>query len=161
MRENEPYNQNIFHFQWAGKYSDGCIDLLTEKIHKDQDVFVRDCEDLCECSRDHITCESFCPNIDLDQCPPRTKPIYIDVDISQFGVTCPCKGNISSTAWKTSFNRVTLLETTRSLFVFSRDLKIQRRRRPQKRRLKREFAFFYSSSPLFQLIPLEVNFQEA
>ena len=41
-----------------------------------------------------------CPNINIDQCPPRTKPIYIDVDIdiSQFGVTCPCKGKVSSTA---------------------------------------------------------------
>ena len=115
---------------------------------------MKDCTDICICRRRHITCvEKYCPKIGNEQCPPHTVPIYQDKDISYLGVTCKCKGRISSTAWKTCFNRIALPESTRSFFVVSRDLKIQRRRRPPKRRLKREFPFFQSSSRLLTHFP--------
>ena len=131
--------------KWGITYD--CTDSITNKEYDDGEVFVKDCTDICVCRRRYITCdEKFCPEIGNVQCPPHTVPIYQDQDISGLGVTCKCKGRISSTAWKTCFNGIALPESTRSFFVVSRDFKIQRRRRPPKRRLKREFPFFQSSS---------------
>ena len=144
-------------FQWG--ITDDCTDSVTNKVYKDWEVFVKDCTDICVCRRRHISCDDkFCPEIGNVQCPPHSVPIYQDQDITHFGVTCKCKSKISSTAQKTCFNRIALLETTRSLFVVIRDFKIQRRRRPLKRHLKRQLSFFQSSSQLFQLISLELNF---
>ena len=82
---------------WSVSYE--CTDSITNKEYENGEVFVKDCTDICICRRRHITCvEKYCPKIGNEQCPPHTVPIYQDKDISYLGVTCKCKGRISSTA---------------------------------------------------------------